>query len=575
VAYTGATQMRKLGFLVCALCAAAAVACSSDPDSGNASSGAYDASVLDTGAGGARSSASSGGSGGHVSTMSGGSGGSNHPSSDSGVGGRDASVGGGGASSGGRDASAGSGGVSTGGRDASAGAGGVSTGGRDASAGSGGASASGGAAGVSCGSAPPDSDAPPAKPECYVDGECATQQSCTGSKLAKICVPERDYCDTTLPCAQNSAGCVNHRCLAALPRGASCTSSKACDASLYCAVVTDACASASCLPLSVDSSGGTGVCTPRAPDGTVCDLGEQCQNGVCSYNGDFDLQPYVCRGPGGEGARCDYAPCASGLECLFDPHNFNGDPNFPGYVHRCTSHSLGTKDAYCVDPIQNYDLLCDPGLDCQRTSLEGIYQCEPLPELGQACGTGVFLSFPDTLACDWDAGTRCKLDLSDGGTSVCAPVTEGAPCSSPSFMGCGAGFTCDCSGPSCVCRSAAPSCAPCGDAAHTVSCDDESFCGSDHLCHPRPSRPGDVCVDSKGATVVCDRWELPPDAYCGIPYPCEENKLYCGSDGRCHARPGVGEPCTGTDPTAPPVPGGAVCEKGLRCVDGFLDGTCQ
>jgi hypothetical protein len=490
----------------------------------------------------------------------------------------------------------------TGGRDASA-SGGTSgaTGGADGSTSAGGSRSTGGALSTggtsgTCGA--PVADAGQPKPECYVNAECPTGLSCTGQRPSKLCVPDTDYCDSTDPtlrCVQHSTGCVNHRCLPPLPLGAACTRSQECDPSQYCGEATDGCTPPSCAPNPVEAPPpvSSGTCVPHIDTLSTCLDSVQCdQTGseptLCYYSGDYMQGQYVCRPPGREGARCNFGACTFndcyecdvGFMCLPDPHNVDPFPESSySWVSRCTSHLPGTLDAYCgFDPALSgigWGVFesCQPGLYCKETHVRAfpgddeIFQCEPAPKRGEPCSGSqqVFDRLCDRgLYCDYVAPP-------DGGPGAptCRALKPGDPCDQ-SQGDCGPGLACVCSssvGGTCFgewCQPAARLCEQCGDATHTLPCESGTTCGSDHLCH-----------SALLSLLSCSTKDV---------IECPDETLYCSADSRCQKRAGIGEPCVVGSAPYVSVGGdllplgsdqGALCARGLRCVDGFLDGSCH
>lgn len=260
----------------------------------------------------------------------------------------------------------------------SAGAGSGSNSGAGASAGEVGGGGVGPGSSGEGGSAGGDADT-----SCLVNGECPTNEVCVGVPAVKRCVNSADYCSTTLPCTTNSAGCVAHRCLPALPLGSSCGSHQQCQATAYCADGT-------CVvrPLVWGDTCGEDD-DPRCGRGLVCRY-----DWTAFYNRCLDERVPQ----GAHGCVTEFASCQDGSYC-----------DMSASLSECVAKR--PAGAYCFSNEE-----CIAGNTCGDFSPGGEGVCAALPAAQAPCAT---------------TSPRCTVETYCGTDSICHPMARrGEDCTS-------------------------------------------------------------------------------------------------------------------------------------------------
>ena len=202
-----------------------------------------------------------------------------------------------------------------------------------------------------------------------------------GSQGVKRCVDAADYCSDTLPCTTNSAGCVEHRCLPALPLGADCGSHEQCQANAYCA---------------------DGACTER---------------------------PFVW----GDTCGDDGDPrCGRGLACRWDWTAFYNrclDQRVPVGAHDCDTEGARCQEgSYCDASLPLSECVADrpAGASCfpDEECIAG-YACR-----GASAWEGVCEAIPTAQAPCATTPPSCTVEAYCGDDSVCHPkARRGEDCS--------------------------------------------------------------------------------------------------------------------------------------------------
>ena len=156
---------------------------------------------------------------------------------------------------------------------------------------------------------------------------------------------------------------------------------------------------------------------------------------------------------------------------------------------------------------------CEAGSAC-AAALTSTCQgtCTKLASLNQACGSGVRCV----------SGATCSA-----ATNTCVPKgAVNAPCGLNSSPECQAGLACsDMLSGTCVAL-----------ATVGATCTQSSQCA-----------PPLVCDRGANITGTCQAPMQPGDNCTVNDYQCDTGLSYCGSDGKCHAQPGLGQSCPVND----------------------------
>jgi hypothetical protein len=327
-----------------------------------------------------------------------------------------------------------------------------------------------------------------------------------------------------------------------LQNGAPCNVGRQC-VSTFCTDKT-CCKTASC-PV---SSGGQpaercdipdtgGICAPPAPDGSPCDLSDQCSSGFC-IDGTC-CHTRTC----GSGECCNSGTCAApapnGTVCNVSIAGNGSDV--------CTTAAGQCNSGHCTDGVCCADDKCPVGQACDIPPTEGV--CTLLLGLGQACTVDIQCASTfctDGFCCGvrvCPSGQSCGIDPSEGecrplptGTPTLTPTPTSTPTSTPVPQGSHCTSTAQCASP-----------LFCTD---TVCCDAQS-CPQGQSCDIFDS-PGH-CAPRKGTGDTC---QGNGDCASGN---CQAGSLTCG------------QPWTPT-PTPTPAPGDP-CVTEAQCTGGGLHCT--
>ncbi|HYP88401.1 MAG TPA: hypothetical protein VEQ59_09610 [Polyangiaceae bacterium] len=224
---------------------------------------------------------------------------------------------------------------------------------------------------------------------CYVAGDCASSEACSGGALEQRCVVTGSGCENHAQCAAGSY-CDGARCLVAAAAGSPCSPGERCATGSSCVAGTclqDLAAQDECNVYSGPRCGGEAICLYEP---------EWC-------NGTSDC----CVPLGGASGTCYSLPCVDGLVC--------------GPTNVCVP---GRTSGYCNDS----DLLCAATHYCD----DADFMCVLLPGVGEPCAV---LGFP------FSSTVRCSADAFCGDDEICRPKAAlHAACSDA--LACAPGLTC-------------------------------------------------------------------------------------------------------------------------------------
>lgn len=240
---------------------------------------------------------------------------------------------------------------------------------------------------------------------CRIPADCDEGRTCVGSSTEQLCVPEQDYCDPQL-CVQRSAGCLDHRCLPALPLGATCENSHQCGSGLC--------------------DRGSRVCVEKSvlcgcQDDRDCGDGATCV-AVSSLDPCQPSSATKCvPNPAPEGSECNPPVCAAGLICGAE---FGGTG-----IERCHAPSL-PLGAICEPSSVDYDFQCAQGLYCGIHSSGAYWTCQALGEEGAACPCQTDLACGGDQKCHALAavGESCGAKACQHGLRCVSAIVDGACC---------------------------------------------------------------------------------------------------------------------------------------------------
>lgn len=384
---------------------------------------------------------------------------------------------------------------------------------------------------------------------------CPPGYACQTADVAMACLPQRlptDYCKF----CSSGADCSTGNCITDGQGhnwcSTSCTVSAGCGSGAFC--YADASGSGVCGP-------PQGMqCTGQCSGATGCAPGYGCTNGVCEPTGNSgdrcevsgfckpcntcigSTQAAYCRpccggqGAGGRCNACTPATCPSGQAC---------------------QQVNGTQDQVCV-PTIGADL-CQ-ACSAQQPCLNGAQcivgrchnACNPQsPGTCSACfdqgGTNGICACPDEIS---QAGQSCGVTGGGTGFLACAqglacvgsPRTCRRTCSTSNPASCGGGEICDTvdGAQVCVPATAGAKCTPCNG----------TMCGAGLVC--RSGRCYEPCnVTSASTCSTCVQTAAEGSGVCG----CADEKQPSGS-------------ACGPSPVA-------ICQDGLRCLEGFCRNECN
>ncbi len=324
---------------------------------------------------------------------------------------------------------------------------------------------------------------------CQLGQGCLTDADCDAPKHNLICDAATGKCakmscnDGRKNLAETDVDCGGNAC-------APCGSGKACVANadckdLICTLTAGKCAAPTCTDAvrngdEGDKDCGGSICPTRCADTKFCNVGKDCQSGVCSLT-----SPQVCLAPtctdntwnGGEtdvdcGGTCATTKkCADGKMCkaVTDCINPASKCDVSGDFLVCTPPG-------CSDNVKNGDETGkDCGGSCTPCAVGGGClkdgDCK-LPESGK-CITGTCAA----AACNdlVKNGKESAADCGSSGTGtypVCSACVDGKTCSTPA----------DCVSKSCNGACLAPTCNDSILNGSEVDTDCGSACGTSKLC---------------------------------------------------------------------------------------------
>jgi hypothetical protein len=312
-------------------------------------------------------------------------------------------------------------------------------------------------------------------------------------------------------------------------------------------------------------AGPTCVSTGAEVNGTDCDVGSVCKDGVCAKCADG----MAC----GDAGMCKKQTivCSTGLPvCTVGANLPNGTScgmNLYCNEGMCAACTNGAKCVPAANPCNNGTVSCQNGaLTCTDAGTHA-------PD-GTACGTdkvcnkGVCSACAAGMQCN-PSGNLCQLGTTscDTGTSVCANpanVTDGTPCGTNKVCNagtcvmCATGAACNPNNNPCLtgvvaCRTGSPVCTQTGQLGDGTSCGNNQVCKGGQCgactagatCNPggNPCQTGTASCAS-GTTTCANVSNVTNGTSCG-------NNLVC-SNGSC-------VPCTAA---AACHPNGNACQDG-------------
>ena len=338
------------------------------------------------------------------------------------------------------------------------------------------------------------------------DPDACTAGTCAGA--ARDCSAAGDQCNNGI-CDEIGDACQPQ----AIPNGSACDDADAC-------TMTDECTAGACAGVPLDGDG----------DG-YADI--NCMGGDDCNDGDFDVNPGVFEGPGGD-PMCDDS---ADNDCDLDidlADNGCGECFVDG---DCNNNDVCDGAETCVagSCVPGTSLNCNDGDPCTDDSCDGLAGCQASFNVAP-CDDGLWCTASDV--CDGaglcvGSGSVCLsqcLQTCNEALDQCEP--------SPNGTGCNDGLWCtptdECTAG--VCGGAARDCSGAGDQCKAGVCDEI----------------GDVCTTSPLADgTLCD-----DGFFCTDPDTC---------DGAGNCTGGLGDPCINVCQT--------ICDEGSNICTNDPDGT--
>ncbi len=439
------------------------------------------------------------------------------------------------------------------------------------------------------------------------DGDaCTTGDTCVDGK----CTTKPKSCDDGEACTADSCDKVKG-CATTPNEGAACDDGDACTASDACAsgqckgaaktcVAAGPCEVAACDPANGDCKKASKPDGSACTDDNLCTQNDACNGGACKAE-----KTVTC--PAGKA--CIELPCdpASGL-CLAKlaadgSACDDGDACTAG--ESCKGGNCSFTGEKCNDQNPCTADVCEPGVGCKSTPIDGECNDGDLCTIGDACKSGKCAPI-GPKACD--DKSDCSVDSCDAATGNCVndgAGAEGKPCNDDGSA-CTTGEVCTqgkcLGGAAKVCKDSDPctsdgcdpvkgDCAfppakvgtPCtdgsfctfGDACDaqgkctgtTLDCNDQSPCTLDG-CDPKtggcltsPIKAGDGCEDGDLCTKG-DTCDASGSCLSGKGFDCNDGNL-C-TDESCDKASGK---CV-LVPNKKPCDDNSICTSGESCTDG-------
>lgn len=401
------------------------------------------------------------------------------------------------------------------------------------------------------------------------DGNFCTQKD-TCDKSGACLGEESISCDDSNACTTDScdpeSGCI----FTAFSDGEVCDDGDSCTQG-------DTCTAGNCVgtgitctddgnPCTLDGgcdATGEGCVTLNAPDGVLCEDGNDCtEEDVCLAGTCDPGEPMVCA----DGNTCTDDTCNPKGGCTFYPND-----SFCDDGSACSNNDTCLQ-GQCVGEV----LACDDDNACTNDGCDAVSGCTH-QFVNLPCDDGDTCTTSDTCV-EGNCASGEPLLCDDGNACTndnCNPLSG---CSfSSTDASCDDGSIC----------TANDQCSSGGCAGATVSCDDENPCTNDS-CDPvggcsyifvnLPCSDGNLCTLAdvcgegscqSGTKKVCDDGDLCTDEFCSLSSgecqfsyntaPCDEGST-CTEAGAC-----VNGSCAGGVPSD--------CDDGIECTIDFCDDT--